>query len=55
MSGGEQQMLAIGRVLVTNLGIILFDEPSEALSPVVVEKLADVVYMSRTAIPISGK
>lgn len=37
LSGGEQQMLAIGRALVTNPSLILLDEPSEGLSPVAVD------------------
>jgi len=34
LSGGEQQMLAIGRALMTNPRLILMDEPSEGLAPV---------------------
>jgi len=37
LSGGEQQMLAIGRALVINPSIILLDEPSEGLSPIAVD------------------
>ena len=43
LSGGEQQMLAIGRALVGNPTVVLMDEPSEGLAPVIVEELARAV------------
>jgi branched-chain amino acid transport system ATP-binding protein len=41
LSGGEQQMLAIGRALVTNPTIVVMDEPSEGLAPAVIEALVE--------------
>jgi branched-chain amino acid transport system ATP-binding protein len=41
LSGGEQQMLAIGRALLTNPQLLIMDEPSEGLAPAIVEQLTE--------------
>jgi branched-chain amino acid transport system ATP-binding protein len=41
LSGGEQQMLAIGRALVTNPTLLIMDEPSEGLAPAIIEMLIE--------------
>jgi branched-chain amino acid transport system ATP-binding protein len=45
LSGGEQQMLAIGRALMTNADLLLMDEPSEGLAPLITRSIGDLILV----------
>ena len=48
LSGGEQQMLAIGRILRTGADLLLLDEPTEGLAPVIVQRIGDIIRQLKT-------
>ncbi len=47
LSGGEQQMLTVGRTLMGNPSVLLLDEPSEGLAPIMVQKIAELIKKLR--------
>ncbi|OAT72686.1 ABC transporter ATP-binding protein [Parageobacillus thermoglucosidasius] len=49
LSGGQQQMLAIGRALMTNPEFLLMDEPSEGLAPVIIDQVGEIVIKLKEA------
>jgi branched-chain amino acid transport system ATP-binding protein len=49
LSGGEQQMLAVGRALLTNPKLLVMDEPSEGLSPIMIHTIGDIILKLKEA------
>jgi branched-chain amino acid transport system ATP-binding protein len=49
LSGGEQQMLAMGRALISRPKLMMLDEPSMGLSPILVEQIFDIIRRLRSA------
>jgi len=47
LSGGEQQMLTVGRSLMGNPDVLLLDEPSEGLAPIMVQKIGELIHTLR--------
>lgn len=53
LSGGQQQMLAIGRALMTNPQFLLMDEPSEGLAPVIIDHIRNIILdLKKTGLSI---
>jgi len=52
LSGGEQQMLSIGRALMTNPELLLMDEPSEGLAPLIVREISRVIDQLRGSLSV---